>query len=358
MLPFRLTITPDLRQALQRKLDIAQRHGDVRLVKWILALFAVAHSQDRAQAAAVLQLSVAQVERYVYQFLVYGLPGVCFKKSSGRRAKLTPSQKDELRHLLQAGPQACGFPGGCWRTPLIQVLIEQHFGVVYNVFYLSEFLKNLGFSYQKAKFVADHLDEVARQRWCRRTWPEIVRQARARQALLLFGDEASFPQWGSLSYTWAPVGQQPVVPTCGQRKGWKVFGLLDYFSGRLFHQGVEGRLNSESYIAFLQQVLAQTREPIILIQDGARYHTSAATKAFFAAHTDRLQVHQLPSYSPDYNPIEKLWKKLKQEETHLVYFPTFEALRATVEQALVKFARRAEEILRLCGLPRELARAA
>ena len=64
------------------------------------------------------------------------------------------------------------------------------------------------------------------------------------------------------------------------------------------------------------------------------------------------------SYSPDYNPIEKLWKKLKQEETHLVYFPTFEALREKVEQALVKFARRAEEILGLCGLPHELARAA
>jgi hypothetical protein len=48
----------------------------------MLALFAVAQAQDRAQAAVVLQLSVAQVERYVYQFMVYGLPGVGFKKSS------------------------------------------------------------------------------------------------------------------------------------------------------------------------------------------------------------------------------------------------------------------------------------
>ena len=76
-----------------------------------------------------------------------------------------------------------------------------------------------------------------------------MRQARANKALLLFGDEASFPQWGTLSYTWAPVGQQPVIQTCGQRKGWKVFGLLDYLSGRLFHQGLEGRLHSASYTA-------------------------------------------------------------------------------------------------------------
>ncbi len=358
MLHFRLTISHELRQALQRKLDVAQRQADLPLVKWVLALFAVARSQDLPEAAAVLQLSVAQVERYVYQFMVDGLPGVAFKKSSGRPPKLTATQKDELKRLLVDGPQACGFSGGCWRAPLIQVLIQDRFGVRYNVFYVAELLKHLGFSYQKAKFVSDHLDEVARQRWCTRTWPAIVRQARAKKALLLFGAEASFPQWGTLSYTWAPVGQQPVLETCGQRKGWKVFGLLDYLSGRLFHQGLEGQLHSASYIAFLQQVLDPTTEPLCLIQDGARYHTSAATKAFFARHVARLTVYQLPSYSPDYNPIEKLWKKIKQEETPLVYFPTFDALRDKVEAALIKFARRAPEILSLCGLPHELARAA
>ena len=110
----------------------------------------------------------------------------------------------------------------------------------------------------------------------------------------------------------------------GKRKGYKVFGLIDYFTGHFFYQGQDGRLNSAAYIAFLTRVLAQTTQPIILIQDGAKYHTSAETKAFFAQQTARLQVVQLPTYSPDYNPIEKLWKKIKQQDTHLHYFPTFE----------------------------------
>ena len=63
---------------------------------------------------------------------------------------------------------------------------------------------------------------------------------------------------------------------------------------------------------------------------------------FFALHTERLTVFQLPSYSPDYNPIEKLWKKVKKEGTHLQYFPTFEALTDTVEHALLKFANTPE----------------
>jgi transposase len=134
--------------------------------------------------------------------------------------------------------------------------------------------------------------------------------------------------------------------------------LIEYFSGRFFYQGQEGRLNSAASIAFRSRVLEQTTQAIILIQDGAKYHTSAETTAFFAQQTARLEVWQLPTYSPDYHPIEKLWKKIKQQETHLHYFPTFEALTNKVEQALLKFANTPEEILALCSLPTELAQAA
>jgi len=358
MLNFRLTITASQRQALDRKLAAAQQLGDLRRVKFILTIFAVAHYQETAQAALVLQLSVARVEAYVHKFLCYGVAGVTCKKPVGRRPKLTAAQQRELCRQIEAGPPACGFSGACWRSPMIQQFIKDRFVVSYSVFYIAELLKNLGFSYQKAAFVSDHLDEVARQRWRTRLWPEIVQQAREHKALLLFGDEVSFPQWGTLSYTWARRGQQPVVKTSGKRKGWKVFGLLDYFTGRFFHQGLEGRFTSASYTAFLARVLEQTSGHVMLIQDGARYHTSAEAKRFFAEHAQRLTVYQLPSYSPDYNPIEKLWKKLKQQETHLHYFPTFDALAGKVEQALLKFENAPQEILALCSLPEELALAA
>src|SRR5215510_14700204 len=113
---------------------------------------------------------------------------------------------------------------------MIQDLIQRHFGVVYHPHYIATLLKNMGFSYQKARFVSDHLNEAKRLEWRHTRWPKILRQAKQRKALLLFGDEASFAQWGSLSYTWAPKGQQPEVPTSGKRKAYKVFGLIDTFS--------------------------------------------------------------------------------------------------------------------------------
>jgi hypothetical protein len=186
---------------------------------------------------------------------------------------------------------------------MIQYLIYERFGVFYSVCYIAQLLKNMGFSYQKAAFVSDHKDPEKRKEWLEKTWPEIIKLANAKRAAILFGDEASFPQWGTLTYTWAKRGQQPTIKTSGIRKGYKVLGLIDYFTGRFFHSAQEERLTSEKYAAFLQSVLDRTQGHLILVQDGARYHTSKAMQAFFEKNIQRLTVFQLPSYSPDYNPI-------------------------------------------------------
>jgi len=214
------------------------------------------------------------------------------------------------------------------------------------------------FSYQKAKFVSDHKDPDKRKKWLQGIWPEIIKPAKEKKDYILFGDEASFPQRGSLTYTWAKRGQQPVVKTSGIRRGYKVFSLIDYFSDRFFCKGHEkGRLNSESYEAFLTEVLSKTRKHIIRILDGARYHTSKAMNSFFDKKAYRLTVYTLPSYSPDYNPIEKLWKKIKEKGIHLHYFPTFDCLKNKVEEAILNFQDLKNEILPLFVFYNNLAEA-
>jgi len=350
MLHFRITIHASNRKVLEAKLQSARRQGEVRKVIHILALFALHQGRVEEEIAATLQVNVKTVLEWKRLYLCYNVKSVERKKSPGRPPKLTKSQKREVARLIEAGPLEAGFGSGCWRTPMIQDLIYQKFGVAYSVNYLSQLLKNLGFSYQKARFESDHLSEIERKKWKEKTWPEILKLAKELDAQILFGDEASFPQWGTLSYTWAKRGQQPVVKTSGKRKGYKVFGVIEYFSGQFLSMTTQERLNSASYEEFLSQVLAKTTAHIILIQDGAKYHTSGAMQQFFEKHQQRLTVYQLPSYSPDYNPIEKLWKKIKQQETHLHYFPTFESLVKKVDEALVKFENTQAEILSLVGL--------
>jgi transposase len=308
--------------------------------------------------ASTLNVSEESIRLWINAFILNGVKSFVYKKPSGRPPKLTKTQRKQLYRLISQGPQNSGFPGTCWRSPMIQWLIYEKFGVEYSVFYIPQLLKNMGFSYQKAKFVGDHKDPEKRKQWLEQKWPEIVKLAEEKNGYILFGDEASFPQWGSLTYTWAKKGQQPVVKTSGKRRGYKVFGLIDYFTGRFFCKGHEkGRLNSASYESFLSEVLSKTRKHIILIQDGARYHTSKAMKQFFAKKAHRITVYELPSYSPDYNPIEKLWKKIKEKEIHLHYFPTFDSPKNKVEEALLYFKDLKNEVLSLFGFYNKLAEA-
>ena len=304
----KINLNKATRRRLEQMLESARRLGDSKLMTRILAILLVSEGESQKYIASLLKVSRESVRLWVCKFLLTGPEGLRSKKSPGQKPRLTKTQKRKLIKMITDGPEDAGYKSACWRSPMVQDLIYTTFGVFYSTKYISELLKNLGLSYQKARFVSDHLNKEERQEWVDTKWPEIMRKAKEKNSYVLFGDEASFPQWGSLSYTWAPKGQQPIIKTSGKRKSYKVLGLIEYFTGRFFYQGHEGRLNSDTYIDFLKGVLRRTKKHIILIQDSASYHTSKKVEAFFDQHEQRLTVYQLPSYSPDYNPIEILWK--------------------------------------------------
>src|SRR5882724_4475795 len=347
----RIQVSSATVKALHARLQQAYLKDDVRLVRRTTVLIdLLVHHVPLAVLCERWGLSASCLYDWQKAFLLHGLESLWDRHSGGRRPKLTPKQKRRLVDLLEAGPLIVGCETACWDAVLIRVLIWREFGVLYNRQYVCTLLHNLGFSFQKARFVSDHLDTAKRLAWLEQKWPTILRAAKRRQGLILFEDEASFAQWGSLSYTWARRGQQPEVKTSGKRKGYKVFGAIEYFSGRLFSQGIEGRLTSDSYQEFVHMILAHTTAHLFLIHDGARYHTSQATQQFLATHRERITAHPLPSYSPDYNPIAYLWKKTKKRATHNQYFKEFALLTVSVDKALAYFATHPDTVLGLFGL--------
>jgi transposase len=342
---FTLQLSAFTRKPLYRRLQQAYASGSLKLVKRIHALLALAQDLSVREVAEMLALGEQTVRDYRNQSLFKGMASLVDQSPPGRPSKRTKTQRQQLAEWIKARPQDSGYPSGCWNTPMIQDLIQRQFGVEYHPHSLCPLLKNMGFSSQKARLVSDQLNEAKRLAGRQTRWPKILRQARQKKALLLFGDEASFAQWGSFSSPWAPQGQQPAVPTSGKRKAYKVFGLIDAFSGRFFSKAQAGRVNSASYAAFLLDVLAQTTQHVVVMQDGARYHTSKAMQAFFETHADRLSSEPLPTDSPDFNPIEHLWKKVKKEATHRKHFPEFTDLQQEVERALRHCAQTTNEIM-------------
>jgi len=343
---FKLNLTQFQKQSLQKLLNEARSVCNSKIMQRVSALLGLSSDQSIRTMADILCVSKETIRQWIRDYLNQKMNSLKLKPKSGRPPKLTKTQRKTLFKLIAAGPQAAGFPGACWRTPMIQKLIQDRFNVTYNIHYISELLKNMGFSFQRATFIASQRNAEDRNKWLFETWPEIIKLQKERNAYIFFGDECSFAQWGSLSRTWAPKGQTPVVKTKGTRKNYKVFGAIEYTKGHFISQGTTEKLNAESYISFLKKMLKETRKPIILIQDGALYHTSQRVKLFIKDRQQRLTVYTLPSYSPDYNPIEKLWKKIKENYTHLHYFETYDALINTVDNAMKMSAQQSHKMIK------------
>jgi transposase len=333
----------------------------------------------------------------------------------GRKEKLTKAQQKQLRDMVTEGPEFHGFSSGIWNSAMIAELILLKFSVRYNLNYLPGLLKKLKLSYQKARFISDHQDEekyeLARKVWLEETLPALINKAKVENAVVLFGDEVSFAMWGSLSRTWAPIGQQPTVKSRGIRKGLKMFGTIEFGGGSfqyrqllayslqpkslkllkeaglpaellallktlkgelyatefdfltalkalvdeklmttyqeviLKHTETAGKFNGATYIEFLKQLLAHYDGKIFLVEDGAPYHHSKIVSEFKNLNADRLSITPLPAYSPDYNPIEKLWKNTKRDATHLKYFKTFEDLQQSVIKTFKSYMQDASKII-------------
>ena len=336
---------------LEKEVQAALKLNNFRLFKISKSLLLIANNDDIADIAKLFQVNTRTIYNWVSRFMVERfswLLGLHYR-GRGAKSKLTKEQKEKIYDIVVDGPENYGFDCGVWNSPMIAEVILREFNVTYNPRYLCRLLRKIGLSFQKAAFEAERTDDNKKKRkeWGDKTWPEILKKAKEIFAVILFGDEVSFAQWGSLSRTWAPIGKQPKIKTKGKRKGLKMFGAIEFFKGSFHYMETEDKFNGESYTEFFKQIMSHYTCPVILIEDGAPYHGGAIVNEYTRKMKEdgRLHVYRLPSYSPDYNPIEKLWKNTKRDSTHCKFFPTFDDLRSSVRKAFKKYMEDATKVI-------------
>lgn len=147
---------------------------------------------------------------------------------------------------------------------------------------------------------------------------------------MIFTDEASFRQDSTLHATWSRVGHPPEVPVTGERKSVKILGAIELWGTR-FHYRQDTGFNASTYLTFLDQLArSYRRRGAILIQDNASYHKDADVWSWFKSNRHWLEVHQLPPYSPEFNPTERLWQHTRRNGTHNRYFVDLAELTGTL----------------------------
>ena len=109
LVSFTLHLSSFTRKQLYRRLEQAYGQGDLRVVRRIQALLALADSQSVQEVATMLNLGPQTIRDYRNAFLLKGVSSLQYKRPPGRPSKLTHTQRRELADLIKAGPQAAGY---------------------------------------------------------------------------------------------------------------------------------------------------------------------------------------------------------------------------------------------------------
>ncbi|MFQ5981727.1 MAG: IS630 family transposase [Candidatus Heimdallarchaeota archaeon] len=181
---------------------------------------------------------------------------------------------------------------------------------------------------------------------------KILRLARNERTDLWSLDECHFQQHGTRCRMWIPPeDKDPIVLQAPTRKSVALFGAVNTMTGKLVTM-LSPKFNAETFEIFLRRLLRHRKRSrkMVIIIDNARYHHAKVLKPLLKKYHEVLRLDYLPPYSPDLNPIERVWKFLRKTCMHNQYFETLDELIYAVESEMEVWKKPNNILYKLCGI--------
>jgi len=122
------------------------------------------------------------------------------------------------------------------------------------------------------------------------------------------------------------------------RKTAHVFGAVSLEEKPRFRWMFADVFNGETFFEFLKHLVARSRRKVFLVIDNApAHHLPPDGKEWLSANKSRIELHRLPPYSPEFNPIEGVWKETKKTTTHNRFYRTVEERDAALTATFRRF---------------------
>lgn len=167
-------------------------------------------------------------------------------------------------------------------------------------------------------------------------------------------DEVHFQQYGSRCRMWVPPEVvDPILLHFPGRKSIGYFGAVRLRDGKFIFEREAEKFNGESFFAFMKKLrsrVCRTQRKVLVITDNASYHHSRLHKEWRETHSDKFALEYLPPYSPDLNPIERVWKLTRRIAIHDKYFERLEDVSSVVEECFADWISPNHILRRLCAI--------
>jgi len=306
-----------LSDAEQAQLKIQHRHErDGRIRDRIKAVLLFDKGWSMAAIAEALLLSDDAIRDHITD---YRESKKLKPENGGSTQKLSIEHSNELAEHLRS------------QTYLyvkdIIAYVKATCSVTYSVPGMRNWLQRYGFSYKKPALVPGKADGQQQREW-------IVQYERLKQDLpadetICFMDGVHPTHNVQPAYGWIQKGVRKEVPANSGRSRVNLSGILDVISHKVVIQE-DKMLNAEATISFFRKIEAAYPEKkrVHIFCDNALYYRNKAVTEYL--QKSKIKLFFLPPYSPNLNPIERLWKWMKERVIYNTYYRDFEDFKLAV----------------------------
>jgi len=279
------------------------------------AVAAVKSGMTQAAVSKVFNVSPKTVWRWVNAFDHKGNRGLRRGRRGrrpGEQKALSPRQESRVRRaVLGRYPDQVALPGLVWTRPQVRDLVRRWYGIGLSLVTIGKYLRWWNLSPQKPIRKAYEQNPEAVGRWLEIDYPAIAARAKREKAVILWLDQTGLRSDAAVGATWAPIGQTPVVGKTSKRFGVNVMAAISN-KGELYFTCYTGSFTGPVFVAYLERLVRHLSRKIHLIVDGHPVHRRVSVRDWLAKHAASIEIHFLPGYSPELNPVELLNGDIKR----------------------------------------------
>jgi transposase len=268
------------------------------------------------EIAEALLLTEGAIRKHIseYQFTKKLKP-----KSGGSQERMSLWQSDRLKKHLEEHVYLY--------VKDITFYLKSLWDVTYSIAGLTHWLKRNGFSYKKPCLVPGKADSEKQKEWL--AGYEKLKETLPLTETICFIDGVHPTHNVQLAYGWIKKGISKEIRANSGRARINLAGSIDILSHKVVIQE-DKTLNAEATIRFFKklELAYPDKSRVHVFSDNAGYYRNRLVTKYL--ETSKIDLHFLPPYSPNLNPIERLWKWMKEKTVYNAYYEEFDDFRSAI----------------------------
>ncbi len=267
------------------------------------------------------------VSRWIDQWQERGIDGLLENEGRGRKKALSQAEEERVLEWLKDDDRST-------RGRLAK--IQKELGKTISAATLRRLFKRHGKVWKRVRASLSGQRDEAAFRQCEQELIEHMEAAVEGAIDLLYLDQSGFGRTPYIPYAWQDVGSTLRLP-CRAGARINVMGLYSLMEGTLIADITDQSLTSTHVVDFLERFSKTVQKFTVVVLDNASIHTArVVTEKLLEWEGRNLYLYYLPTYSPELNIIELVWKKIKYEWLPLGAYESFDSLWKKLNDMLPK----------------------